>query len=111
MNTLSFKRVYVKEAATTSGPLEAPGPLAGSFDKTHDDIYCGENSYEAAERRLVQDAVEILLKKCQIKHQEIDLAIGGDLLNQLGTAHYFMKSLISLLPKKRIIIQIKSRVI
>lgn len=93
MNTMKFEQVYVKAAATACGPIEAQGPLKGSFDVTHDDIYCHEKTYESAERRLVQDAVDCALKKAGMTKEQLELAVGGDLINQLGTSHYFIKDL------------------
>lgn len=93
MNTISFKNVFIKEAAAVCGPIEAQGPLKDFFDKTHDDIYCSEENYEAAERRLLQDAVDSVLIKAELSKDDVDLAVGGDLLNQLATSHYYMKTL------------------
>lgn len=93
MNTMLFQRVYLKAAATACGPIEAQGPLAGCFDVTHDDIYCGEKSYELAERRLLSDAYDSAMKKAGMSPEQLDLCCGGDLLNQLGTSHYFVRDI------------------
>lgn len=91
MNTYAFNQVYVKASAAACGPLEAQGPLAGSFDTFYDDHYCGEKNYEAAERRLLQDAIDCAMGKAKITEKQLDLAIGGDLINQLASSHYCMK--------------------
>ena len=91
MKTLHFHQVYVHSAACSGGPMEKDGLLKGDLDVTFDEIYCGEKTYEMAERRLVATAVEAMLKKGNLKAEEIDCYIGSDLINQLGTAHYFMK--------------------
>ncbi len=91
MNTYFFNRVYVKAAATACGPIEAAGPLVGCFDTTFEDVYCDERNYEAAERRLLKEAVDKTMIKATLTNEQIDIAIGGDLMNQLATSHYFMK--------------------
>ena len=91
MKTLHFHQVYVHSAACSGGPMEKDGLLKGDLDVTFDEIYCGEKTYEMAERRLVATAVEAMLKKGNLKAEDIDCYIGSDLINQLGTAHYFMK--------------------
>lgn len=71
--------------------MEKAGPLGADIDVTFDEIYCGEKTYEMAERRLVACAVESMLKKGNLKAEDVDCYVGSDLINQLGTAHYFMK--------------------
>lgn len=91
MRTIQFKDVYVQARATSVGPLESKGPLKGLFDKSYEDLYCGEASYEKAERMLVADAVDFALRKANLGINDLDIMIGGDLLNQLTSSHYFVK--------------------
>lgn len=91
MNTYTFKQVYIKASAAACGPLEAQGPLAGGFDTFYNDLYCGQKNYEAAERRLLQDAIDCTLGKAKMSENQLDLAIGGDLINQLASSHYCMR--------------------
>ncbi len=93
MKTWNFQQVYVQAAATACGPLEAQGPLAGCFDVSFDDVYCEEKTYESAERRLLQEAVESAMRKAKLSQEDLEVAVGGDLINQLGTSHYFMRSM------------------
>ena len=86
--TFSYKDVYLNEAATSVGPYEKKGPLKDYFDRTYNDLYFGENSWEKAEVRLVKDSLDILLDKLNKKTEDIDLIIGGDLLNQLCATTY-----------------------
>ena len=71
--------------------MEKQGLLGPMLDVSFDDIYCGEKTYEMAERRLVASCVEAMLKKGNLKAEDVDCYIGSDLINQLATAHYFMK--------------------
>ena len=86
--TFNFDNVYIEECATVCGPYEKKGPLKKYFDKTYDDLYFGEDSFEKAEIKLVKDSLVMLLKKSGYKKEEIDLVIGGDLLNQITASCY-----------------------
>ena len=64
------------------GKKEHEGPLSNEFDTYIDDSYFGEESYEKAESKLQKTAVEIALKKSNLKPEDIDKIFAGDLLNQ-----------------------------
>lgn len=93
MTTITFKQVYVASRATAVGPLEKAGPLGEKFDRSFEDDYCGEVSFEQAEQRLVSSAVDMTLRKGNTKVEDIDLLVGGDLINQLTSSHYFARNL------------------
>lgn len=86
--TFKYNNVYVKDATTVAGPYEKKGPLKDYFDKTYDDLYFGEDSWEKAEIKLVKDSLNLLLKKTSFTKDDIDLVIGGDLLNQISASTY-----------------------
>lgn len=86
--TFNYKNVYLNETSTICGPVEKAGPLKSYFDKTYDDMYFGEKSFEKAEIKLVKDAMVMLLKKSGLVKEEIDLVVGGDLLNQITASTY-----------------------
>lgn len=87
--TLQFKNdIYIGSTATVVGPKEAAGPLKFSFDKSYQELYCGEATWELAERKLMSEAIDICLQKANKKNAEIDFFLGGDLLNQNITASY-----------------------
>ena len=86
--TFHYKNVYLEDTATICGPYEKAGPLRKYFDKTYNDLYFGEKSFEKAEIKLVRDAIIMLMKKVGITKKEIDLVIGGDLLNQITATTY-----------------------
>lgn len=89
--TFKYKNVYIKDTATVVGPYEKKGPLKKYYDKTYDDLYFGEKSWEKAEVKLVKECLNILLKKVSLKKGEVDLIIGGDLLNQISATTYGVK--------------------
>lgn len=86
--TFKYNNVYVKDSTTVAGPYEKKGPLKDYFDKTYDDLYFGEDSWEKAEIKLVKDSMNLLLKKTSFTKDDIDLVIGGDLLNQISASTY-----------------------
>ncbi len=86
--TFYFQNVYLKDTATVGGPYEQKGPLSHYFDKTYSDLYFGEDSWEKAEIHLVKESIQILLNKLGLKDDDVDLVIGGDLLNQITATTY-----------------------
>ena len=86
--TFYYKNVYLCDTATVTGPFEKDGPLRDYFDKTYDDLYIGEKSFEKGEIKLVRDSLVMLLKKIGLTKYDIDLVIGSDLLNQITASTY-----------------------
>ena len=68
--------------ASVAGKKESEGPLGKSFDITQSDSYFGQKSWELAEKRMQQMALETLAKKSAIAMNEFGLVFSGDLLNQ-----------------------------
>lgn len=93
MTTFNFKNVYVLSTGVVSGPLEKQGPLGDMIQHSYEDNSCGESSFEKAERKLCEDAIQHALKEANITSCDLDLAIGGDLMNQNGTSNYVAKNL------------------
>ena len=86
--TFNYSNVFLNGTSTVCGPVENDGPLKKFFDKSYDDMYFGEKSFELAEIKSVKDAIDILLKKKGLSKEKIDLVIGGDLLNQITASTY-----------------------
>ena len=86
--TYYFKNTYIEECSTVCGPYEKNGPLRRYYDKSYKDLYFGEDSWEKAEIKLVKDALVMILKKSGYTKDEIDIVIGGDLLNQISASCY-----------------------
>ena len=68
--------------ASIAGKKESEGPLSHTFDVTSQDTYFGQKTWEQAEKRMQQLALETLMKKAGIKAKNLDLVFSGDLLNQ-----------------------------
>ena len=86
--TFKYNNVYLHDVSTVVGPYEAKGPIGTSFDKTNDDLYCGEKTWEQAEVKLLGDSIEILLNKTNMNKEDIDVIISGDLQNQIAASCY-----------------------
>lgn len=91
--TFKYKNVYLNETATIAGPYEQLGPLAHTYDKTYDNLYFGKKTFEQAESKLIEESVDLLLYKVKKVKSEIDLHIGGDLLNQLTATNYASRTI------------------
>ena len=86
--TFKYDNVYIKNTATVAGPYEKKGPLKKYFDKTFDDLYFNESSFEKAEIKTVKESLKLLYKKAGLKKKEVDVILGGDLLNQISATTY-----------------------
>lgn len=90
--TENLENVYVKDTALVAGPLEKEGPLKKYFDKTYND-YNLDKSFELSEVKMNKDVLKRLFKKTKLKENDIDLVVGGDLLNQLCATSYAIRDL------------------
>lgn len=68
--------------ASVAGKKEAEGPLSKEFDITSKDTLFGQKTWEQAEKRMQQLALETLLEKSGIDPAGVDGVYSGDLLNQ-----------------------------
>lgn len=76
-------RPVIRGAAAVGGPFEAEGALRGDFDLLHGDIWLGQDSFEKAERKLLEQATELAIKQAELKKEDIQFFLCGDLMNQI----------------------------
>ena len=74
--------VYIAAWASVAGKKEAEGPLGHGFDIKSMDTKFGEKTWEQAEKKMQQLALERLLYKSKLQKEDLDLVFSGDLLNQ-----------------------------
>ncbi len=86
--TFKYKNVYVGDTVTVAGPYEKNGPLKKYYDKTFNDLYFGEDSWEKAEIKAIKDNLGLMVRKIGKTKSDVDLVIGGDLLNQISASTY-----------------------
>ncbi|MTI81037.1 MAG: stage V sporulation protein AD [Firmicutes bacterium] len=80
-------------SSVVGGPFEAKGPLADDFDLLHGDLYIGQDSYEKAERKMLEEACEDAIKKAGYKKEDIQFFLSGDLLNQIISSSFTARTL------------------
>ena len=68
--------------ASVAGKKESQGPLEKYFDYTSQDTYFAQKTWEQAEKRMQQLALELLAQKAGIPKENLPLVYSGDLLNQ-----------------------------
>lgn len=81
-NKIYFQNVYINNYSSTVGKKEFEGPLGNRFDNYEFDEYFGCKSFEEAESEMVRRNLNLLLGKANCSFDDIDLLIGGDLINQ-----------------------------
>lgn len=70
------------------GPKEFAGPLKQYYDYRIIDDKWNEDSFEKAERKMLEFAICTAIRKSGKKLKNIDLLVSGDLLNQIITSSY-----------------------
>lgn len=74
--------------ASVVGKKEGDGPFADEFDQIEEDTTFGEKTWEKAESRMQNDALNKALRKANITPGTVDIIFAGDLLNQcIGTSY------------------------
>lgn len=84
--TIKYNDVYINDTSTITGPYESHGPLKKYFDKSYEDLYFNEKTWEQAEEKIINESIDIVKEKTN--KEKIDLFIGGDLLNQIVASNY-----------------------
>lgn len=88
----SNKPVIVS-TGVVGGPFEARGPLATDFDLLHDNLWLDEDSYEKAQRVLVEEAVKCALEKETMTEEDVQFMFAGDLINQMTPSNFASRTL------------------
>ncbi|OPJ62441.1 stage V sporulation protein AD [Clostridium oryzae] len=83
----------ILSSAAVGGPFEGQGNIKNDFDKIYDDIWLGQESFEKAERKMVEDACDLAIKKANLKKDDINFFICGDLLNQIISSSFSARTL------------------
>lgn len=78
----------IAATGVSGGPFEANGKLAKDFDILHDDLWMGQDSYEKAQRILVEEAIETVMQKENIQEEDVQFLIAGDLINQITPSSF-----------------------
>ncbi len=81
------------ETSSAVGPKESSGPLGNYFDIRTSDVFFGEKTFEKAESKFIETAVNNLLSKTSLQKENIDYIFCGDLLNQCIATGYSVREL------------------
>ena len=90
--TFENKPVILASAAV-GGPFEAAGAVAEDFDILHDDMWLGQESFEKAEKKLLEQACEKAIDKAGLKKEDVTFLFSGDLMNQIISSSFAARTL------------------
>ncbi|TDL49718.1 stage V sporulation protein AD [Paenibacillus dendritiformis] len=86
-------RPAILSTATVVGPFEGQGPLANDFDIIHGDLMLGQDSWEKAERTLVEEAAKLAIENAGLTKEQVNFFVGGDLLNQIISTSFAARTM------------------
>ncbi|MDQ7095831.1 stage V sporulation protein AD [Desulfosporosinus sp. PR] len=69
------------------GPKEGQGPLGKTFSNVWKDQLNGEKSWELAESKMLQEALQGSIDQSGLAKEQIDFLLAGDLLNQIVSSN------------------------
>lgn len=92
--TLQFEKpIAIRSWATVAGRKEGQGKLGRQYDFVIEHNQFGEKSWERAEQKMQQYALELALEKAHLYGHQLDYFLGGDLLNQIVATSYTARAL------------------
>ncbi|WP_163877086.1 stage V sporulation protein AD [Paenibacillus favisporus] len=83
----------IKSKAAIVGPFEGQGPLADDFDIIHGDMYLGQDSWEKAEKALMEEAAKMAVQHAGLTEGQIQFFLAGDLMNQIISSSFSARTL------------------
>jgi stage V sporulation protein AD len=81
-------RPMIVASGVSGGPFEANGNLADDFDILHEDLWMGMDSYEKAQKVLLEEAITTTLEKAKMDKEQIEFLFAGDLINQITPSSF-----------------------
>lgn len=92
--TLQFMgKPSIASTGVIVGPMEKQSPFADSFDEILPLENESNETYEQANTRFIEIACSVAVKKGHEKLENIDVFIGGDLINQLSPTNFAARQL------------------
>lgn len=83
----------ILSSAAVGGPFEANGALANDFDILTEDLWLGQDSYEKAEKVLLEHACHRAIEKAELRKEDINFLFSGDLMNQIISSSFAARTL------------------
>lgn len=79
--------------AALVGEKEKQGVFGKYFTDSVEDDKMGEKTFEKGERRMLEKICNLALKKAKLKPEQMEMFLGGDLMNQLVSTNYVAEKL------------------
>ncbi len=79
---------YIVGASSLVGEKEKNGTYKNYFKNSVEDDRMGEKTFEKAERKMLSLINKDAVKNSKLKNSDIDLYLGGDLMNQIVSSNY-----------------------
>lgn len=92
-STLFHNDIFIESSASVCGEKESAGPLGEKMDFVFKDPFCGKNTWEEAESRLIEKACSLAIKDSKRDRKDIRAVFSGDLLGQLIASSFGVKDL------------------
>ena len=70
------------------GPKEGQGNFSEYFDYVMKNDHFGEDTFEKAERKMIETAITGVIENAKLLPRDIDAMVAGDLLNQIISSSY-----------------------
>lgn len=83
----------ILSSAAVGGPFEGNGALANDFDILTEDLWLGQDSYEKAEKVLLEHACNRAIEKAKLQKEDINFMLSGDLMNQIISSSFAARTL------------------
>ncbi len=90
MASIIFKNVYLNDSVSIVGPYEQKGEI--KYFNTINDFYDNEKTFEDAEIKMQKSVLDQILFKNNLNCNNIDLVVGGDLMNQITATSYNIRN-------------------
>ncbi|MGO4888260.1 stage V sporulation protein AD [Anaerobacillus sp. MEB173] len=87
------KKPVIISTGTIGGPFEAKGRLPNDFDTLHEDVWLGQDSFEKANRVLLEEAFIKAIEKAGLKKEDIQFILAGDLINQITPSSFACRTI------------------
>ncbi|WP_096188573.1 stage V sporulation protein AD [Evansella halocellulosilytica] len=87
------KRPVITSTGVIGGPFEKKGKLSADFDKLYEDMWCGEDTFEKAQKVLMEDACTTAIDKASLQQDDINFVFAGDLLNQITSTSFACRTI------------------
>lgn len=83
----------IAASSAIGGPFEANGQLAHDFDILHEDQWLKEDSYDKAQKVLLEESCQASIQKAGINKEDIQFFLAGDLSNQITSSSFAARTL------------------